>query len=377
MMSAPFRRIVPALLAVAICAAAGCKRETISVYTAPKDVPAPTPDARSASNEGAAQGQATRPRAPRPPVKWGALPAGWQETEPGQVSAANFAIKSDAGEATMNITPLPNMAGREAMVVSMWRQQVGLPELAQEEVAKELSPVEVAGGQGQLFEIEGARETKAMRIVTAMLHQPEASWFFKLAGDEAAVQAQKPAFIEFLKTVRVGAGAAEGGGSAAASPERTAAGGPPHTPASPQPPSAGAPQPSQAFAWTVPEGWQPVAAGQMQVAKFTVPPQGDAKAEVAVSTFPSDTGGTLANVNRWRGQLGLGPLDEAGLSTVTSPLDPATPDAVLIDLANEKRRMLGAIVPRDGKWWFYKMMGDDAAVNAARDAFVSFARSAP
>ena len=39
--------------------------------------------------------------------------------------------------------------------------------------------------------------------------------------------------------------------------------------------------------------------------------------------------------------------------------------------------MLGAIVPREGRWWFYKMMGDAPAVNAERDAFVRFIQSQP
>jgi hypothetical protein len=34
----------------------------------------------------------------------------------------------------------------------------------------------------------------------------------------------------------------------------------------------------------------------------------DGKAEVTVSAFPGDTGGLLANLNRWRGQIGLEPV---------------------------------------------------------------------
>src|SRR4029434_10635893 len=93
--------------------------------------------------------------------------------------------------------------------------------------------------------------------------------------------------------------------------------------------------------------------GEMQVAKFSVPPSGNAKAEVAVSIFPSDTGGTLQNVNRWRRQLNLPEIDESGLNTVVSALDPNLANAVLVDLRNDPKRTLGAIVPRNGRWVFY------------------------
>src|SRR4051812_12615487 len=128
-----------------------------------------------------------------------------------------------------------------------------------------------------------------------------------------------------------------------------------------------------------PEGWKALSPEPMQVAKFAVPEHEGAKAEVSVSVFPSDTGGTLANVNRWRRQLGMTDTDEAGLPECVTPLEGAAidgaPGAVLADLTNGDRRLLGAIVPREGRWWFYKMLGDAPAVNAERDAFVRFIQS--
>ena len=121
---------------------------------------------------------------------------------------------------------------------------------------------------------------------------------------------------------------------------------------------------------------QTLAAGQMQVAKFAVPARDAAKAEVFVSVFPSESGGTLANVNRWRRQLGLEAVDEEGLKPLVSPIEGAA-GAQLVDLKNDAKAMLGAIVPRDGRWWFYKLMGDAPAVNAEREAFIRFVQTAP
>jgi len=242
----------------------------------------------------------------------------------------------------------------------MWREQVGLGPVPQEELEKVLQPTEIAGEQGTSFEINGkTMDGKPSRTVTGMLHKPDKSWFFKLSGDDGAVAAQKPAFLEFLKSIRFSESApAQAADSAPSAPRSTNDDRMP------------------AFNWKVPERWQTLPAGQMQVAKFAVPEQGGGKAEVSVSVFPSDTGGTLANVNRWRRQMGLTEVDEGGMQSCVTGLD-VVPGAVLVNLTNEQKQLLGAIVPRSGRWWFYKMMGDAAAVAAAREDFVQFASANP
>lgn len=324
----------------------GCKKPRIRVYLAPRELPA------AAAAEATPEPVQKAPPKAKPQLAY-TLPPGWTEAAANSVSLAAFTIKDGAKEAGVNITPLPNLAGREALVVNMWREQAGLPPIEDAELAKTLEPVEIGGKKGRMFEVLGAKEGGVpLRIVTAFYHEAGASWFFKLAGDEGLVSAQKTAFVEFLKSVRV----QETSGSAT---ETTSA------------------PPAPEFQWKVPEGWQTLTPGDMQVGKFAVPEKDGAKAEVFVSIFPNDTGGTLANVNRWCQQIGLPTLDEAGLAQVTAPLDPATPDAVLIDLKSDPRALLGAIVPRAGRWWFYKMLGDASAVGAARESFIAFAKTQP
>jgi hypothetical protein len=208
--------------------------------------------------------------------------------------------------------------------------------------------VDVGGEQGKLFEIAPAGGgDSATRIVTAMVHHPDASWFYKLSGDAELVEKQKPAFLEFLKSIRIQ--------ERAAGPEAA----------------------SGSFKWKVPAQWQAVPAGQMQVAKFAVPARGTAKAEVSVSIFPSDTGGTLANVNRWRRQIGLPPAEEADLPKLVVSPDAANPQAMLVDMKNNDRQLIGAIVPHGGQWFFYKLLGDSGAVAPEKDSFVAFIKSEP
>jgi hypothetical protein len=148
-------------------------------------------------------------------------PPGWAPAEGSPVSLVNFTVAGAAeGEgATVNVTPLGNFAGREAMLVNMWRNQVGSEPLSPEEAARTLSDVPVAGETGKIFEVSGTRDGKTRRLVTAMLSRDDGTWFFKLAGDESVVQAQKPAFLTFLKSFRFAAPEAASSPALAPEPE--------------------------------------------------------------------------------------------------------------------------------------------------------------
>jgi hypothetical protein len=338
-------------LAVAMAACAGCRREEVRVYTAPKDPP-PRQETAHHPGDGHDHGNEGEPAPrPRPQLSW-KLPEGWREVAPGRMNVATFSIRDANQEAQVTITPLPMLEGRDAIIVNMWREQVGLKPLSDEEVTKQLQDVVVGSEGGKLFEVTGkAAEGEApARIVTAMVHRGDASWFYKLSGHAALVETQKPAFIEFLKSIQIK--------EPAATDTRAADGAP-------------------SLKWEIPAGWKQLPAGQMQVARFAVPPRNDATGDVFISVFPTDTGGTLANVNRWRRQLKLKETSETELSSLVTPLGAGLPNAVLVDMTNNTQQLVGAIVPRDGQWWFYKLLGDAAAVAPERENFVRFAKSVP
>jgi hypothetical protein len=181
----------------------GCDRPSaIRVYTAPQDPAAGTPESAPSPGQ-PSQGQVSRAQKARPRLAW-SLPQGWQEAAASQVNAAQFTAKTSGGEVGISATPLPNLQGKESLVVNMWREQLGQPPLDPAQLSSALSPIEVAGASGQLFEVAGSREGTPQRMITAFLHQADASWFFKLSGPESAVNEQKPVFLEFLKSVRIG-----------------------------------------------------------------------------------------------------------------------------------------------------------------------------
>jgi hypothetical protein len=249
------------------------------------------------------------------------------------------------------------MEGREADLVNMWRGVFKMPTLDEKAAKESLKDQPIAGGDGKIFDLTspaGEGDAAGTRIVTAVLHRDGVSWFFKLQGPPEAVAAQYTAFTQFLASAKF---------EAAAAPAKN-----PPAPATP------APALEHAAPGKIPEGWTSVAPGQMQAAKFTVPEKDGAKAEVTVSIFPSDTGGTVANVRRWRGQIGLPDADDATILASAKPLEGAPAGAMVVELVNADRALTGAIVPREGSWYFYKLMGGAPAVAAARDSFMVFAR---
>ncbi len=355
----PFPILAALSGAVLALSVAGCKKPQIRVYTVAHEQPAPP--ATPAPSESPRDAAAAHVR-PHLDYK---VPAGWQDEGAGQMSVVNFRITTPEGNASVNVTPLGGMGGKDTVIVNLWRQQLGQPALDEAAAAASLTPVEIGGEQGKLFDLSGKRDGRTERIITAFVHRPDGSWFYKLQGSDAVVESQKAAFLDFLKSVKVSPGT---GAEAVSENQAPAPAAPPTEP------------PGPGVNMVAPTGWEAQTPGQMQVAKFTVNKDGG-KADVSVSVFASDTGGTLANVNRWRRLLGLSEVDESGLQDCVSNLGGATidgaPGAVLADLSNENRRLLGAIVPREGRWWFYKMIGDAAVVNAEHDTFVQFARTQP
>jgi hypothetical protein len=102
------------------------------------------------------------------------------------------------------------------------------------------------------------------------------------------------------------------------------------------------------------------------------------KVDVSVIMLPGPAGGELANVNRWRGQIGLPPVDEAGRTQMRKAIKSKAGEVSLYDFTGEgadKQRMIAGLLLVDGRSWFLKMTGDPDAVGAARADFVKVLES--
>ncbi len=153
--------------------------------------------------------------------------------------------------------------------------------------------------------------------------------------------------------------------------------------ARPAPRMGGGDAPTPSLDWTAPAEWKELPAAPMREAGFEV--GGDPSAQCTLAVFPGDTGGALANVNRWRGQMGLGPIDEAALAALPSrPL--LGGDATLVELSGKFGGMGGSAAVEDAKFVglmrrlpavsvFVKLVGPAKVVDAEAPRFAAFCAS--
>lgn len=118
-----------------------------------------------------------------------------------------------------------------------------------------------------------------------------------------------------------------------------------------------------AINYDVPAAWEASEPSGIRKANFTIPSD-VGSAEVTVLTFPGDVGGTLANINRWRQQIGLEPVTSAGVKALSEPCEIAGHKGLYVRLEGDSQSIFGAILPFHGNTWFFKMLGDTDVVRA-------------
>jgi len=125
-----------------------------------------------------------------------------------------------------------------------------------------------------------------------------------------------------------------------------------------------------------PDGsWQAIdPAGGPRLASFRISGSdgGEAVADMGVTVFPGAAGGLLANVNRWRNEMGQPPLGEGQLAEALREVELGGHTIQLMDTASEERRTLGGILPLATETWFFKLSGPLAIVGEQESAFLDY-----
>jgi hypothetical protein len=166
-----------------------------------------------------------------------------------------------------------------------------------------------------------------------------------------------------------------------------------HPPIDPSPPTAAnsttanAPAATDVPGFTAPTSWKQVPTRGLRKAEFAVT-DGSQAASVTLITFPANEGSLIAdpvaNINRWRGELGLSQIKKEALATATETItvdgQPATyaamiPDAAKPEESQAKEATLAAIVKTGRQIWFIKMKGDRDVIKKHQDEFKAFLKS--
>ena len=123
--------------------------------------------------------------------------------------------------------------------------------------------------------------------------------------------------------------------------------------------------------WAIPTAWIEVdTTSSMRIATFNA----QNAQEIAVTAFPGDVGGLVANVNRWRGQVGLDPSDEVEINQSIDRLEDS--NVIIVDILGEQTRLIGSIIDiGDGQTWFVKAMGSSDSVEQIKAELIEFSKS--
>jgi hypothetical protein len=157
------------------------------------------------------------------------------------------------------------------------------------------------------------------------------------------------------------------------------------SPAAPAPAPVARPKDSPLVDYELPEGWQrsdrPKAMAVVTL-KTRQTRKYDDSATVTISPLSGEAGGLVANVNRWREQVGLKPIDPTAIEKQAREIfiDGKPAKYFRIEGKDETIRgdaptILGVILARPGVSWFVKLTGTLESAKSEEQAFLKFAES--
>ncbi|MCE9554201.1 MAG: hypothetical protein K8T91_12610 [Planctomycetes bacterium] len=261
------------------------------------------------------------------PVEW-KLPKDWQEQPASGSRMATIRMQANGQPAELTVTPLGPEAGNVLANVHRWRQQMGYrgPALTPDQLDRFAFEHNMPGGKVTVVD-----------LVSVPLNLA--------AGEMPPARPNE---------------------DAPAKPSQQAGGDLPQ------------------ISYKLPEGWQrSERPARMALVTLSTGPEINS-AEVTVSPMPGAAGGVMANVNRWRGQVGLEPMELKDVGKIARKLQIDGNAALFFRFTGtgaageEKEKpksILAIILPRQGVSWFIKLTGSAEVATAQEPSFVNFAES--
>jgi hypothetical protein len=285
-------------------------------------------------------------------------PPNWEPQPLSQMRQASFLVNGENGTvADISFVSLGSSAGNVLENVNRWLGQLGQPPITEQKLGEIAQRLHTSLGDVIIVDLAGlpdnADPARDGRIIAAMVTTANSTLFFKMRGNAGLTEAQKDDFIKWVAAVC----------------DAQTQSGPPQMAAAPPPTSA--PQ----IKWNTPDGWTEVPPSSMRYASFSAPAEEGGKIDVSIVTFPGDGGSDADNVNRWRGQMGLAPVDASTVTSRIAALKTADTTFSTTDIVGDKTRTIAAWTRRDGRVWFFKATGPNAAVEKEKPKFLEFLRS--
>jgi hypothetical protein len=290
--------------------------------------------------------ETVRVAADKPHPDW-QLPAGWKQDGASDMRAATLWIPTDTQPLEMSVTPLPWTGGEAELLsnVNRWRGQMQLPPIGVVALADCTRELKAGEATMTIVDLRGRMGSTGM---TPPFAQRAGSTSLRTgkpaSADGAALPAGHPPIGSVDSTTAAAAAELE---------------------------------------YDAPQSWRPLPATGFRKAAFEIG-DGTATAVMTVTEFSASApsiADVLSNLNRWRIELGLAPVEEKDLAAATEKIEidglagtlvDAMPDASLPAESRTTDSTLAAMVVRGGTVWFFKLKGSRELVAAERDNFRAF-----
>jgi hypothetical protein len=309
------------------------------------------------------------------------LPAGWKEEAGTGIRTATIVIPGDKRlEITVNTTPWPGTEEGMLLNVNRWRGQLQLPPIT----AKQLPDVTHEAKAGDkpitIVDLRGQFKPGGMTPPFAGAFGPRATG---APGKAPTASDNLPAGHPPIDS-----SAQSPGGLPPGHPPLDANGTQLPDPAAENsnPAANTSPPPDVLPKFDLPSGWKQVPTGPFRLADFTVG-EGAQAPHLSVSQFPAGApmiADPMANINRWRGEIGLKPIEKDAVAAATQTIEvdgkPVTIAQMIPNPANPeesqaKEATLAAIVKSGDQVWFFKMRGSRDDTPKHQDEFKAFLKS--
>jgi hypothetical protein len=280
-------------------------------------------------------------------------PEGWKEDHGSGMRSATLWIPTDRDPLEMSVTPLP-WGGSQADLlnnVNRWRGQMQLPPIGPQQLNDGISEIKAGDATVTVVDLSG-------RSTGGGMMAPFAS------GRAGAANRAAPQ---------------PGSELPPGHPPVDSSAAPRDVPAAA--PAAGVPK------FEAPKSWRSVPASGLRKAQFTIGDEAQG-AVVTLIDFSTNAGplmtDPLANVNRWRGEVGLGKIEENQLDEITESIEidgqPAkyvrlVPDVSKPEESKIEKATIAAMVTNEGTIWFIKLFGQRDTVIAEEDNFKALLKS--
>jgi len=271
------------------------------------------------------------------------LPDGWSEGGKAQMVFA--ILKMPDGDSEIRISRL---GGQQDLLsnVNRWRGQLEMSPATDDSLDDNLAVKQGKGGEYRLFDQEGK---SAGRSMGGPFMRRQAM----MRAQEAAAKSDAPKQVDKADSL--------GEGSAAKS--------------SAKPSKETATNPK--FTLQPPEGYSPGKTSAMVLARF-VKETDDGKVQISVVPLTA-TNQWNDNVNFWRQSVGMEAAKEKEIESESETISVSGIEGKKIklfpDADDAEQSLIGVMVKHDDAAWFFKMIGDSAAVKSEEAAFDAFLKS--